>query len=147
MYEARIDPQAWLNDHALSVDAPGPTAWDCTAFVKAEGLTDRIDAACVSPLSSVWFDRDDVLMGDPNAPQWVKDWTGPFTITVRKLEVVMVDIITDPPKPWEVAYRKWQELADRGYGERCNTPAAMKKVDDRIRRAKAKYEKLLAASK
>ena len=48
---------------------------------------------------------------------------------------------------WQEAYRKWQELADRGYGERCNTPDAMKRVDDRIRRAREKYEKLLAESK
>jgi hypothetical protein len=46
-------------------------------------------------------------------------------------------------QPWEEAYRRWRELADRGYGERCNTPSAMAKVDERIRKAKEKYERLL----
>lgn len=48
---------------------------------------------------------------------------------------------------WQVAYNRWRELADRGYGERCNTPAAMERVDTRIRNAKKRYEKLLAKSK
>jgi hypothetical protein len=47
----------------------------------------------------------------------------------------------------EQAYRKWRKLADRGYGERCNTPEAMRRVDDRIRKAKDNYERLLTESK
>lgn len=50
-------------------------------------------------------------------------------------------------QPWEKAYRRWRMLADKGYGERCNTPAAMRRVDDRIRKAKATYERLLAKHK
>lgn len=45
------------------------------------------------------------------------------------------------------AYRRWRRLADKGYGERCYTPDAMKRTDDRIRRAKERYERLLRAEK
>jgi hypothetical protein len=30
------------------------------------------------------LDRDAVLKADPNAPQWVRDWRGPFTIRVYR---------------------------------------------------------------
>ena len=50
-------------------------------------------------------------------------------------------------KKWEVAYRKWQRLANNGYGDRCNTPSAIKRVDDRIRKAKEEYERLLREAK
>jgi len=41
------------------------------------------------------------------------------------------------------AYQRYRKLADAGYGPRCNTPDQMRKVDDRIRAAKERYEKLL----
>lgn len=47
----------------------------------------------------------------------------------------------------EAAYRAWRQAAEKGYGERCTTPNAMAKVDARIRRLRAKYERLLAESK
>jgi hypothetical protein len=45
------------------------------------------------------------------------------------------------------AYKRWRRLADRGYGERCNTPDAMKRTDDRIKQAKERYERLLEAER
>jgi hypothetical protein len=48
---------------------------------------------------------------------------------------------------WQEAYRQWQTLADRGYGERCYTPDAMERTDRRIRKAKERYERLLKESK
>jgi hypothetical protein len=48
----------------------------------------------------------------------------------------------------ETAWRKWQTLAERGYGTRTvDTPGRMAKVDARIRKAKAEYERLLAVEK
>lgn len=45
--------------------------------------------------------------------------------------------------PYMVFYRKWRILADKGYGERCDTKIQMDKVDARIRKAKQRYEKEL----
>ncbi len=59
-----------------------PTTWDCTAFVLAG---DGIDAAEVDDAiadNGFFLDRDDVLIGDDNAPAWIKDHDDPFTITV-----------------------------------------------------------------
>ena len=50
-------------------------------------------------------------------------------------------------EPWEVAYRRFRELADRGYGERCYTPEQMERTDKRIRKAREKYETLLREHK
>lgn len=46
----------------------------------------------------------------------------------------------------ERAYRRWRQLAERGYGDTTNI-TDMRRIDERIRRAKAKYERLLAADK
>jgi hypothetical protein len=80
-YEARFDPQAWINDYAVSVDPEGETEWDCTAFVA--NRPDRADIDKAIDRDRYWLDRDDVLMGDPAAPEWVRKWRGPFTITVE----------------------------------------------------------------
>lgn len=44
--------------------------------------------------------------------------------------------------PWEVAWRRWRYLSDRGYGS-CVTPLGMRRCDLRIRRARERYELLL----
>ena len=46
----------------------------------------------------------------------------------------------------EIAYRNWLRLADRGYGEKTHI-SNLRRVDERIRAAKAKFERLLAAEK
>ena len=48
---------------------------------------------------------------------------------------------------WQEAYAKWVKLADRGYGERCYTPAQMERVDKRIRNAMDLYMRLLSEEK
>ena len=84
MYRAFFDPQAWINDEAVTVDAEGEQTWDCTAFVKADAtLKAKIDKATND--GGDYLDRDDVLFSDPAAPEWVKKWDGPFTITVEKV--------------------------------------------------------------
>ncbi len=47
------------------------------------------------------------------------------------------------PERYELAYLNWQRLANKGYSERCVTPAQMQATDLRIRKAKERYEKLL----
>ena len=67
-------PQAWMRDYAVEVDAEGETTWT----VSAEGMAalatyqDRDDAIAYEP----WF------QADPNCPEWIRDWHGPFYIRV-----------------------------------------------------------------
>lgn len=85
-YKAHFDPQAWIHDYATSVDAEEEQTWDCTAFVEADPeLKAKVDEAIAD--EGYFLDRDDALMGDDNAPQWVRDWSGPFTITVQKADI------------------------------------------------------------
>jgi len=83
--EATFDPQVWVNDNAMSVDPEGDTTWDCTAFVEAEGLTAEVWKKIDGKRSNWWLDKDDRLVDDPAAPEWIKDWARrhPFTITVQ----------------------------------------------------------------
>jgi hypothetical protein len=60
-------PQAWVNDNAIEVDAEGEREW----FVSIDTADDL--PGCTDL---------DWVTEDPFAPQWVKDWSGPFTISV-----------------------------------------------------------------
>ena len=74
-YSAKFQAEAWINDHAVSVDPEGETEWDCTSFVEKHWTLEHIEAALES------FAITDELKHDPDAPEWVKKWSGPFTIT------------------------------------------------------------------
>jgi hypothetical protein len=76
-----FNPQAWLNDYAISVDPQGDTVWEVP---KDEFLKQfPTDADFISKHQ----ERDD-LRHEGSAPQWVRDWSGPF-------EVDLIDC------PWE----------------------------------------------
>jgi hypothetical protein len=83
---ATFQAEAWINDYAVPVDAEGPTEWDPRPYLDAEwpALLPEVLADCAE--GDEWADSDDVLKEDPNAPEWVRDWRGPFTITVRLKE-------------------------------------------------------------
>jgi hypothetical protein len=86
-YTATFQPEAWVRDQAIPVDAEGPTEWDCTAFVDADtllylnGCGERRHES-LTDFDGV-LDNDDVFKRDPGAPAWIRDWHGPFTIRVR----------------------------------------------------------------
>lgn len=73
---ARFTPQAWINDYAVDVDPEGETEWDVTAYI----LT--MDREEVLSISDNEYSSDH-LKADPNAPRWIRDWHGPFYITVE----------------------------------------------------------------
>lgn len=63
-----FQPEAWIRDYAVAVDDQGPDTWvvnDETAAMLREDHDDL-----------------DFVVGDDNAPEWVRNWQGPFTITV-----------------------------------------------------------------
>lgn len=77
-YRAHFTPQMWLNDHALDVEPQGPTSWIVSEKMLGEAA--RIVAAGFAD----GLDCDDVLINDPAAPEWVRDWDGPFSIFVER---------------------------------------------------------------
>lgn len=85
IYIASFDPQAWIRNYAESVDPEGETTWNCTDFITASENQDYFGESFLQELQEdgYFLDRDDHLQNDPKAPQWIKDWTGPFSITVR----------------------------------------------------------------
>ena len=84
-YIATFEPQAWQNDYAIPVDPEGPTEWDCTDMMLSRpdyfaGVDRKIED------DFDFLDRDDVLKSDQAAPEWIREWGGPFTITVSHAE-------------------------------------------------------------
>lgn len=60
-------PQAWVNNYAVEVDPQGPVSWEVPA-AKVQGI---------EPDSY----ESDALRECDSAPEWVKEWSGPFYIT------------------------------------------------------------------
>jgi hypothetical protein len=91
-YQAEFSPQAWQNDYAIPVDPQGETTWDVTEFVEKildEGLYRGTEIK--REYAREWLDatlergndHDDVLWQDENAPEWVRNWSGPFDTYLR----------------------------------------------------------------
>ena len=73
---AKFHPQAWVNDSAISVDPEGEVTFDVTQEILKIGL-----------IAALEMDDDDYetdeLRESENAPEWIKDWGGPFYIEVK----------------------------------------------------------------
>lgn len=75
-FVAEFIPQAWIKDSAIEVDPIGPTTWEPAEVPEPlRGEAVKADGARV-------LDIDDALREDENAPEWVRQWHGPFTIQV-----------------------------------------------------------------
>lgn len=79
-YQAEFHPQAWVNDNAIPVDPEGPTTWDCTRFIGEIGATHPgwLVRTLLNGDDECGKDYDDILRTDPAAPEWVREWRGPF---------------------------------------------------------------------
>lgn len=60
-------PQAWINDYAVNVDPEGPTTWEVPVEMVRDVEPDQ-------------YESDDLRFHE-NAPEWVKEWSGPFYVT------------------------------------------------------------------
>lgn len=69
MAKAIFTPQAWVNDYAIAVDPEGPTEWDV-----GDVPDDMQDGS---------YESDELRL-HPNAPQWARDWSGPFYIEIDR---------------------------------------------------------------
>lgn len=71
---ARFTPEAWVNDYATEVDAEGNVFIDITFEMLLIGREEALTIASE--------DADD-LKDAVRAPRWIRDWQGPFTISVH----------------------------------------------------------------
>lgn len=79
---ARFQGQAWVKDNALDVD-DSECEWDCTTAFYELDPEYRAHMLTELHFHDEVLDRDDALISDPNAPDMVQNWNGPFSIHVR----------------------------------------------------------------
>ena len=75
--EAEFEPQAWMNDNAITVDADGDTSYDITVAAIAYTLDNN------SETIEAYLDAigdNDQFAGVDTAPTWVSEWQGPFEV-------------------------------------------------------------------
>ncbi len=74
---ATFHPQAWVNDYAIEVDPEGETEWDVTDYILASFTPEEALA-----LEDDQYESDNLSTDDPNAPKWIREWSGPFYVEV-----------------------------------------------------------------
>lgn len=74
--KATFIPQAWVNDHAIEVDAEGDTVFDVTYLILAMGKEKAL-------LIKDGRDSSDDLLRAETTPAWIRKWQGPFRIEVE----------------------------------------------------------------
>jgi hypothetical protein len=88
-YIAHFTPEVWVNDYAIEAAPQGPQEWDCTALATSpdgDAYLARLVDGGLGDLSDPYgvLDNDDWFSDDPAAPEWVRNWQGPFTIRIRE---------------------------------------------------------------
>lgn len=85
--EASFAPQAWQNDYAVPVDPQGETKWYISVSSAENLFNDKLELyefGSATPIRGLNVVHDlDWLKADFYAPEWVKNWQGPFDIYVR----------------------------------------------------------------
>lgn len=90
---ATFIPQAWVNDYAVTVDPQGATTFDVTETIL------RIGEARARALRDDQHETDE-LRTHAAAPQWVRDWHGPFAVNVEQSIAAYFDATaTDHAEP------------------------------------------------
>jgi hypothetical protein len=67
--QCRFHPQAWVRDYAMDVDPEGPTDWS-VPWTEGKPVPSNDD-----------YESDD-LRFEGNAPEWVRNWGGPFYVEI-----------------------------------------------------------------
>lgn len=84
-YRARFVPQAWIggepDDHgenSINVQPEGEVEW--TPLLISRSIREAADE--MRGVYAFWLDEEPII--DANAPRWVREWTGPFMLWIRK---------------------------------------------------------------
>jgi hypothetical protein len=75
---ARFHPQVWQDGYAIPADPLGETAWDVTEYVVA-----HLGREMALAMQDDQYESDDLARLDM-APEWVRDWSGPFWVGVEQ---------------------------------------------------------------
>ena len=79
---ATFFPQKWQNDYAEAVDPKGDTTWDCTEFFFGQPFAVQNDMLEDSLSGHGSYDLD-AMREDPMAPEWIREWDGPFEVSLN----------------------------------------------------------------
>lgn len=74
---ATFIPQMWIRDYAVPVEPLGEQKFDVTDALKGWPTDLLLD------LQDDSYETDD-LRDLPTAPEWIREWGGPFAIRVRE---------------------------------------------------------------
>lgn len=73
-------PQAWVNDYAIDVDPQGDQTWEASA-----GYLSAMRELGDQAFESSTYESDE-WRNDPAAPEWVREWQGPYWVEVHNEE-------------------------------------------------------------
>jgi hypothetical protein len=79
MPTATFHPQAWVNDYAIAVDPEGETEWEVTEEEISQAMTE-FDSTREEVMVADEYQSDDFRYSK-NAPEWVRNWSGPFYVS------------------------------------------------------------------
>jgi hypothetical protein len=119
-YRARFTPEAWIGDYAVEVEAQGPAEWDCTRLATEprsqdylRKLMERRPGERLTDPDGV-LDNDDWFAADPDAPEWIRNWSGPSTVRIWADPVVTVYYQVETTRAADLPYSTVAELAADG---------------------------------
>jgi hypothetical protein len=75
---AHFRPEAWVRDNAIPVDPEGPTRWEVSPAYLAKLVAEHGDEV----LYEAGYESDE-LRYDPAAPEWIREWSGPFSVSLE----------------------------------------------------------------
>ena len=74
---ATFHPQAWDGNYAVDVKPEGNVKFDVTSDIERMG---RVEAMSLADNS----DDSDRLAKSDSAPEWIRNWSGPFYVEVQQ---------------------------------------------------------------
>lgn len=85
-YIATFYPQQsirWLGGDCYPADPQGDTDWDCTDYLNANYPLSEIELIINDGIGS---ELTDSVRDDPAAPEWIREWDGPFEVRVEEVD-------------------------------------------------------------
>lgn len=87
IYRATFYPQIETTKGPVATEPLGRQSWDATEFVlNPPGDVTAGYFHIRNGPGEVFVDIDDVLIRDPSAPKWVRNWEGPFVAILERVE-------------------------------------------------------------
>lgn len=91
-YIATFIPQmtiSWFGSDAYPADPKGDTMWDCTDFLKSAYTAAEVEEIVAEEVGS---ELTDSVRTDPAAPEWIREWDGPYEVLVEEVPDEMMKL-------------------------------------------------------